>query len=245
MREDSRKVIGIIGGMGPEATVDLYAKIIEETEASRDQEHLEVVIISDPGIADRTQAIMGSGPDPAPRMIRAARRCVGAGADFLVMPCNAAHYFHGQIQDDVQVPVLHMIEEVSHWLSTGHPEVRVAGIMAAGGTVACGMYQQALESVGIQPLIPDDEDQGRVTEGIYAVKSGVHHRARQLFPEVAERMLSAGAGAVIAGCTEIPLGLMELSSGVLVDATRILARAAVQIASGQREFPSIGRCCGT
>ncbi len=243
MSEDSRRVIGIIGGMGPEATADFYAKIIAETGAGRDQDHLEVVIISDPGIPDRTRAITGSGPDPVPLMIRSAQRCLLAGADFLVMPCNAAHHFHRQIQCRVEVPVVHMIEEVALHLSTDHPGVRAVGIMAASGTLASGQYQRALEGAGIEVLIPHEKDQERVMEGIYAVKSGRHRRARQLFPPVAERLAAAGADAIIAGCTEIPLGLQQLSSAVLIDATRVLARAAVDIASGAREFPSMGRSC--
>lgn len=237
-----RKVIGIIGGMGPEATADLYLKIIEETGASCDQQHLDVVIVSDPTVADRTRAILGSGPDPAPQIIRSASRCVRAGADFLIMPCNAAHHFHPQVQGGVEVPVVHMIDEVVRHLREEHPEVRAVGIMAASGTVASGMYQRFLADAGIEALVPDEGDQDLVMEGIYAVKSGQHRRAGQLFPEVAERMLSAGAGAIIAGCTEIPLGLRELPSGILIDATRVLARAAVRIALGDREFPPGGRC---
>ncbi|MFP4201033.1 MAG: aspartate/glutamate racemase family protein [Clostridia bacterium] len=224
--------VGIVGGMGPEATADLFMKIIRATPATCDQDHLPVVIVSDPSVPDRTQAVLGDGEDPLPTMVRSARACVTAGADFLVMPCNTAHCFYLGLAESVDVPVLHMMEEVARFFETRHPEIRRVGLLATTGTVKIGLYQEALSENGIEVLVPNERDQESVMEGIYGekgVKCGYYDEPRNLFVSVARRLVDRGADAIISGCTEIPLALSQddLEDTVVVDPTEVLARAAV------------------
>ncbi len=229
------KVVGVIGGMGPEATADLFLKVVQETDADSDQQHLDVVIVSDPSVPDRSAALAGVGEDPLPVIVRTARRCIMAGADFLIMPCNTAHYFYRDLCDRVEVPVLHMMDEVAKYLLREHPAVQTVGLMATDGTVSSGLYQDAFATRDLTVLVPKESDQKTVMDGIYGeagVKAGCSEQAGERFREVALELIERGAEVIIAGCTEIPLALKQsdLCGALLVDPTRILARAAVDYA---------------
>ncbi len=238
-KADKDQTIGILGGMGPGATADLFQKIIEETPAKSDQQHIPVVIVSDPRIPDRTEAILRGGPDPVPLMLKSASTCVRAGADFLIMPCNTAHYFHQEIQNGLSIPLLHMMEEVADHLRRAYPEIRRLGLLATTGTVQSGLYQDAFSAANLAVELPEAHDQEAVMEGIYGaegVKSGGYEMPNRVFRQVSESLIERGAEAIIAGCTEIPLALHpeDVGGAVLIDPTRILAQAAVRKARGDR-----------
>jgi len=231
------KVVGVIGGMGPEATADLFMKVVQETDAQSDQQHLDVVVVSDPSVPDRSAAVAGHGEDPLPAIARTARRCIRAGADFLIMPCNTAHHFYRGLCDSVEIPVLHMMREVAEYLLAVHPTVQAVGLMATDGTVDSGLYQDAFCARDLKVLVPSEDDQRRVMEGIYSehgVKAGCCQNARIHFRAVAQELVERGAEVIVAGCTEIPLALeqSDITGALLIDPTRILARAAVNHARG-------------
>lgn len=229
------KTIGILGGMGPEATADLFLKIIRSTPARTDQDHIRVVIDSNPAIPDRTAAILGSGPDPVPLLTRTARLLEQWGVDLIVIPCNTAHYFYDEVQASVRVPVLHIMKETAAHLRERYPALRDVGLLATTGTVRTGLYQRFLAEHALNTLLPDDEGQQVVMDCIYG-EQGV--KAGHTGPEVTARLagvaaslIARGAGAVIAGCTELPLVLREGDLPVpVIDPTRILAEAAVRAA---------------
>lgn len=218
-------VVGILGGMGPEATCDLFMKIIRNTPAQKDQDHLRVIIDSNPKIPDRTAYILGHGQDPRPLLIETAKNVEKAGASFIAIPCNTAHYFHKDIQENVSIPVLHMMDEVAKYLDG---RVKKVGILATTGTVRTGLYTKALAKVDIETVLPDEEDQRFVMESIYYVKAALLDKARDLILEQARKLEAQGCDAVIAGCTEIPLILKDGDLAVeVIDATDILAKACV------------------
>ena len=234
------KAVGIVGGMGPEATADLYAKIIRNTKVERDQDHIRVVIDSNPAIPDRTAFILGQGPDPRPAMIAGARNVVAMGAEIVAVPCNTAHFFHDDIQQAVHAQVLHIMQLVAAHLQG---RVRRVGLLATSGTLRTGLYEAALQAVGVETVVPDGPGQERVMQAIYqGVKAGRIDAARQdILPE-AEALVARGAEAVIAGCTEVPLVLHSGDIPVeLVDATDVLARACVQAAGGALRQAADGR----
>ncbi len=222
------KVIGIAGGMGPQATCDLYMKIIQHTPAEKDQDHLRVIIDSNPKIPDRTAYILGKGEDPRPYLIETACNVEKAGASFIVIPCNTAHYFHKDVQAKVGIPVLHMMNEVALHLKG---KIKKAGILATSGTLKIGLYSEALSAEGIDTIVPGEKSQGQVMESIYLVKSGKVERARELIIEQGKALSARGADVVIAGCTEIPLILKQGDLDIdVIDATDVLARACVKFA---------------
>ena len=224
-----RQMIGILGGMGPEATLDLYRHIINLTPASRDQDHLRVLIYSNPKIPDRTMAIADGGESPLDALVESARLLESAGASIIAMPCNASHHYLGRLRAAVGIPVLDMIEETCGALRKRYPEVRTAGLLASNGALQSRLYHRALEAKGIAVLLPDKPDQSFVQSAIAEVKAGKHtEETREKLLAAGTRLIQAGAQAIILGCTEIPL---IFDSGAFphysLNSTMILAEAAV------------------
>lgn len=228
---DERTVVGILGGMGPAATGDLYLKIISETPADIDQDHIPVVIYADPRVPDRTEALLHDGPDPVPWLVRGARRLEVLGASFIVIPCNTAHAFLDQIEQEIDTPILSMLETAAEAIASGYPGVRRVGLLATTGTIRSGIYQEALNRHGIEVVVPDDELlEHCVMPAIRAVKANnLHKSVRSRLVEAADYLEQRGAHAVLAACTEIPVVLSAEDVCLpLIDATAELAKATVR-----------------
>ena len=225
----SEKIIGILGGMGPEATADLYLRIIKATPAKRDQDHPRVIIYSNSKVPDRTAAILGTGPSPMPELIRAGKRLEEAGADFIIIPCNTAHYFVDQLQKELRVPIRHMIRLSAEAAHKKHPEVKKAGLLATDGTVKSGLYRTAYGEVDIEILEPTPEGQADVMKAIYqCVKAGNLIDGSFLLRGVTNKLVAAGAELIICGCTEVSLVLKQGDLTVpLLDPLQVIAEAAV------------------
>lgn len=224
--------IGVLGGMGPEATNQLCALITAHTPVGRDQDHIPVITFNNSLIPGRVQAVSGGGVSPVPEMIRTARVLERAGADFLLMPCNLAHFFIEEVQAGVRIPLLDMIEETVKYTVERYPQCRQAGILASTPTIECGIYDRAFLKHGVRLLAPDARDQtDKVMRAIYGedgIKCGHKTAPRALLIEAAERLIAAGAEVVIAGCTEVSLVLTpEHSPFVVIDPLEIIARVAV------------------
>jgi aspartate racemase len=239
-RQAPDRIIGILGGMGPEATLDLYRHIIYLTPAVKDQDHIRVLIYSNPKIPDRTRAIDAGGESPLNHLIEAARLLEGDGAGVIAMPCNAAHHFLPEIQEKISIPILNMIEETCRAFRRQLPEAKTAGLLATTGTVHSGVYRRALSRAGLHVLTPNDADHQKVQAAIAQVKAGAHNRStRETFEYVGARLMEAGAQAIILGCTEIPLSFdPDAVDYPTLNPTRILAQAAVDWALGRRNFYS-------
>lgn len=225
-----KKTLGIIGGMGPAATCDLMEKIISLTAAEKDQDHIHVIADVDTNIPDRTAAILHGGDDPAPEMIRSAKRLEADGADILLLPCNTAHYFYDRVAAAVRIPILHMPRLTAAALREAG--VKKAAVLATDGTVRSGVYETALRAEGLEPLYPDEADEDVLMRLIY---DGVKGRKAPLsaFPvtDVLDRLRARGAEKFVLGCTELPIAFRELGLREdCVDPTRILAFAAVRAA---------------
>jgi len=231
------RIIGILGGMGPEATADLYLEIIRLTPAEKDQEHLPVLIYSNPKVPDRTKAILEGGEDPVPILLESAKVLESGGAGIIVIPCNAAHYFLPRLQEQMSVRLLNMLEETLLSFKSHQPQGRSVGLLATTGTVHSGIYGDLFSREGVDVLVPDDADQERVHSGIQTVKAGAHDKTtRDMFHSVGASLVRSGAQAVILGCTEIPLSFeSEEVDFFALNPTRILAQAAVDWALGKRE----------
>lgn len=199
-----KKTVGILGGMGPLATADLFRKIVLHTRAARDQDHPRVVIDSNTNIPDRTAALLRGGADPTPELVRSARLLEQMGAEVLVMPCNTAHGFYDAVQGAVSVPVLHMIRLTARALT--ERSVRTAGLLATDGTVQTGIYQRVLTEAGIGLLTPPAADQQAVMDLIYrGVKAGDRSFDAAPVRRAMLSLLDRGAQTLILGCTELPL----------------------------------------
>ena len=226
----ARPIVGVLGGMGPAATADFYAKLVRATPAVTDQEHLRVVIWSDPTIPDRTRALLHDGEDPTAAMVGAARALEAVGAELIAIPCNTAHAFLPRVRDHVGVPFVDMIEETAAHITREHESVRVAGLLSTTGTQRAQLYQAALAAQHVAVAVPAPDAQLEVMRAIELVKAGAERqRAAEVLRPVAEQLVAAGAQVVIAGCTEIPLLLHAGELAVpLVDPAEVLAQAVVR-----------------
>ena len=230
------KTIGILGGMGPEATVDCFDKIIKNTPATKDQDHLRVVIDSNPKVPDRTAAIIGDGESPVPVMVAGCHALQRAGADFIIIPCVSAHVFLADVRQQVELPVLSIFDAVAEAITRDHPEIKIVGLLGTTGTVSGGLFQKRLAQEDVTTLVPDDSVQLRIMDAIYDVKSSrPSHTRSEITAELvaaAESLISRkpeGAQGIIAGCTEVPLALKQKHLSVpYFDAVTILARAAIR-----------------
>ena len=243
------KVIGVLGGMGPEATIAFYARLVAHTPAGRDQDHLRVIIDSNPGIPDRTAAILGQGESPVPALARGIDGLRGAGADFIAIPCVSAHAFIDELRQGARLPILSILDVVAEAVRKHPRRIGRVGLLGTTGTVRAGMFQRRLAEAGLEVLIPDPADQARVQASIYAVKAGAPDAVRlQLTIElrsIALRLVSSGAEGIVLGCTEIPLVFGQADVPVPVfDSLVWLARAAVRSAGREPialESPEPGR----
>jgi len=228
------KIIGILGGMGPEATADLYMRIIRATKVQRDQDHHRVIIDSNAKIPDRTPAIQGKGPSPLPMLVETGLNLQRAGADFLIIPCNTAHYFHGDLQKKLKIPVLHMIRLSAEKTHVKHPGVKKAGLLASDGTLMSRLYQESWEKQGIEIIEPRVETQRNVMKAIYQyIKRGDLEPGRKLLRDASLELIEAGAQAVICGCTEVSIVLHDGDLSVpVLDPLQDVAEEAVRLAAG-------------
>ena len=225
-----KKTIGIVGGMGPLATCDLFRKIIEVTDAEKDQDHVHVLIDSNTAIADRTASILHGGEDPVPEMEKSALTLQAAGADILIMPCNTAHYYYDLVSSIVDIPFLHMIRETAAALKRqGHARV---GLLATDGTVQSGVYAGAFAQSQIDMLIPDAAGQQAVMDVIYkGIKAGNLSIDLTGFYAAMDDLLARGAEVLVLGCTELPVAFQEFAiDRPSIDPTHVLAAAAVRAA---------------
>lgn len=235
------RTIGILGGMGPLATVDLYRKIIEATPARTDQEHIPVLIDADPRVPDRTAGILGNGEDPTPWLERGAERLVASGAAFIVVPCNTAHAFLDRVRPNCPVPIVSMIEETVRDVERTVEPGASAGILATPGTLAAGLYQPALERAGFTSLSPDEASQPDVMTTIERVKSGqIDEHTADPALSAARGLIDRGASVLLAACTELPVVLRQDQVSVpLIDPTDVLARAAVRFATDNDAYKTL------
>ena len=227
------KSIGILGGMGPMATADLFQKIVALTKADSDNDHIRIYIDNNPQIPDRTTAILKGGKDPVPQMLDALRHLEACGADCIVMPCNTAHYFLDRLQPETKIPVISILESTAKACAAAHPG-KTACILATTGTLCTGIYEKALSQEGVAYLLPGDRHREILMDGIYRIKAGERLTDPAPFQGMLEDLQAAGADYFILGCTELPLAVEQLSlSGSFVDPTLELAKAAIRFCGGE------------
>jgi aspartate racemase len=225
-----RGALGVLGGMGPLATADFFAKLVAVTPAARDEEHVPVVLASLPDIPPRVPAILGHGESPLPALIDARDRLLAAGASLLAMPCNTAHHWFDALAQ-CPVPMLHIADAAVGALREAVAAPAAIGLVATRGTLHSGFYERRLALAGYSLIEPSEGELSRTIEpAIAAVKSGAVRAGGEGFQQAARALAARGARAVILACTEVPPALAAAGPppGIAcVDATEALARACV------------------
>ena len=233
-----RRIVGLLGGLGPDATIDFMAKVIALTPADTDQDHVHMLVDHNPGVPDRQDAILGCGEDPGPELAAMARRLERAGAEFLVIACNTAYAFKDAIVKATSIPLVSIID-VTVAAAAGHAPDAV-GILATEGCLRAGMYQRALANTGIATVLPSADEFEKLAELTYRIKAGYRGEtiARSM-AALAAALVARGAQLLIVGCTEIPLVLDATAVGVpLISSTEVLAQETVALALGVKPLPA-------
>jgi len=226
-----RRVLGILGGMGPEATANLYLEILALTPAQKDQDHIPTLIFSFPQIPDRTTAIRNRDRSIIPYLVEGTTRLERAGVSFIVIPCNTVHYFYDDMQRAVKIPILHLIREAVEAVVKRHPDARRIGLLASNGTIASGLYEREFRARGLSVVYPDEPLQNDcVMKAIYGIKAGMDKQtSEELLFAAGKNVEQKGAEVIVLGCTEIPLAFNPKRASVpVINATRGLAEAAIR-----------------
>ncbi len=232
--------IGVLGGMGPEASADFYRRIVDLTFARRDQDHLHVIVDGDPSVPDRTAFLDGKGDDPVPALRTVARRLEIAGAELIVMACNTAHAFYPQVAQSMDVPLVDWIGEAAGAMAGLYGSQSRIAVLATKGTLKTQLYQTALDRHGVEACVPDGPAQQELMDVIYGkggVKAGGNDREnlRRRVQGVAEQSIASGADAVLLACTELSSLFYAVPKSWPVpveDAAQLVAGRVIELAGG-------------
>ena len=226
----AKKTMGIIGGMGPLATADLFMRIISITDAKKDADHIHILIDNYPQIPDRTSAILQGTESPLPYLIESADKLKNAGADFLIIPCITSHGFYDELIKSIDIPVLNIVEETAKYLVSN--SIKKCVLLATDGTRHTGVFGKIFNKYNIELLYPCASAQSALMDMIYkGIKAGEKQWDSSFVNHELAVLKEQGAEAVVLGCTELPLAAKLYGiDGILVDPTHILAQAAVKFA---------------
>jgi aspartate racemase len=233
--------VGVVGGVGPAATIDFLQKIVRNTPARRDQDHIKLLVEQNPQIPDRTEHLIGEGPDPTIALYATCKKLEEGAADLIAIPCNTAHAFVERIQPHLGIPIVNMLTVTARHLREQYPALRQVGVLATSGTIESGVYREALAAEGFAQVVPSAQLQARVMEAIYGkrgVKAGfIEGQCREDIAAAVEGLIDSGVEVIVLGCTELPLLLPRSEytdrrgmRAALIDPTDVLARECVAFA---------------
>ena len=235
MNKKNEFTVGILGGMGPEATCLFFQKIIQNTPASKDQDHLKIIIYNDPAIPDRTKAILDKNNTPAIKAKTGLGFLSKAAVDVITIPCVSMHFYYDKLIQYVDIPILNIIRETVSHIKKTYPENKHIGLLATTGTVQCRIFEKELIKAGLQVIIPEKKNQELLMECIYGphgVKSGnLNDDSKTQAVNVAESLIDKGAEVIIGGCTEIPFILKQGDLRIpFIDSLDILSGSVIEMA---------------
>ncbi len=232
----THKTVGVIGGMGPDATVELMRRVIAATPAQDDIDHIHMLVDNNPKIPSRLKALLeGGGENPGPVIADMAHKLETAGAHFLVIPCNTAHYYHAYAQDAVSIPVWHIIELSLAALKRDYPDVQRVGLLGSSAVQKIALFEPFFAKAGLELVYPDDAAQAVVMQVIRAVKANTLTDALMAdYNAQVARMANrgtdqnSGAQALLIGCSELSvLWTRHQQALPVIDSLQILAEAIV------------------
>jgi aspartate racemase len=228
------KRLGILGGMGPAASAEFVNRLIQQTPANCDQEHIPFVLWNEPRTPDRSISMRAGNDDPLPYLKEGILSLKSVGCDYIVIPCNSAHYWYDEM-NKLGIPILHIVDSVVDELKCLDIDNQTIGVMGTQGTIEYGIYQNHLENQGWKCIVPDKAEMDYfVQPAIHFIKAGNMVEANCLLVKVIDSLISRGASAVVLGCTELPLAVRELeqNSIPLVNSIDSLVKKAIVASKG-------------
>ncbi|WP_168121329.1 amino acid racemase [Paenibacillus sp. HB172176] len=222
--------LGIIGGMGPKATAVFFDKIIENTVAERDQDHVDMIILNHASIPDRTAVILGGDSSGFLEEIGKDLRLLEiAGAAHIAIPCNTSHYFYEQMQDLTSIPIINMVEETIKLIHERFGSGARVGLLATDGTVQSGIYTTTSRQYGMELHVPNERIQRQVMKIIYTnVKNHMDFSSHELEAIIDELVMEQGCQCVILACTELScIKLRPVYAECSIDAMQVLVEKSI------------------
>ena len=234
MTTGTKALIGVLGGMGPLATIDFMTKVRAVTPAQRDQEHVPLLVHCVPQIPERVSAILTGGDDPFESLLAGARTLESAGVQAIVIACNTAHHWHARLSAEVDVPILHIVDAVHDLLVQRQQPIRRIALMGTQATRVSRMYDRLVGDAAGELVLPDAATQSEIDQSIRCVKSGELALARIHAAKAADQLLEQQhADLLLQACTELPIAMQEYAHADLcIDATHALAQACVRFSLG-------------
>ena len=233
-----KKALGVLGGMGPQATADFLRKVIEYTSVEKESDHIRIYVDNNPHIPDRVDALLHGGPSPAPVMAESVKKLEACGADLILMPCVTAHNFHDEVLKSTTVPFPNFPEIVAKACKKNYGSKK-AGVLSTEATLKMRTILDKLDKEGVSYITPDEKEQDEVTRLIYAVKTNKDMGPIvEAFQVILNQMKAGGAEYFVLGCTELPVIGNECSGDYeFLDITSELAKAAVELCGGTLRQP--------
>jgi aspartate racemase len=240
MAEKTEKVAGVMGGMGPDATVDFMARVCALTDSGRDQDHVHMIVDQDPSVPNRSQAIRDDSTGVTEALGVMAKRLEDSGADFLVLVCNTAHVFLDEVHANTSIPFIHLIDESVKEIDRLRPDAKTVGVMATDGCLVTNIYQDAIKASGREVLEPEGDELAELMRLITEIKAG--NQGEDIaagIQALANALVDKGAEVIIAGCTEIPIVFKGDNFAVpVVASTYVLAQRTLEYAKGLKPLPA-------
>ncbi len=225
----SKGKLGVLGGMGPQATILFYQRVVDFTAAAADQEHIETLILSDAKMPDRTAALLSGETGPVyERLLSDARTLESWGASCIAVPCNTSHAFLPAVEAQLGIPIVNMVTETAKALKA--MDCKRVGVMATDGTLKMGLYHAACQALGMETVSPPAEEQKLVMSLIYdEIKAG-HRGSEDKFAQVEKAFRALGCDRVVLACTELSVYKDWHRVGdYYLDAMDVLARRSVEM----------------
>lgn len=230
--------LGVLGGMGPLATADFLKKLVENTPARVDQDHIPVLLYGDCRIPDRTAGILGKGLSPLPKLLQGIDFLNRAGVKAICIPCNSAHCWYSEMSEASAVPLFNIVHASAEQVRKRDPRIRRVGVLSTMGTFQMGIYTRTLSDMGFTPLTPtEDEFLTLVSPAIALIKANQLTEAEDLFRVATAKLVARGAEIIILGCTEIPIGMhrqCQENPSLFVDSTDALALSVIDLFRAQQ-----------
>jgi aspartate racemase len=224
------KTVGILGGLGPEATASFFYKIVAKTPARKDQEHIPMVIFSNPKIPDRSASCLRGQNDVFISLIDGIKFLINSKVNLIAIPCVSSHLYYQELIEGFSIPILNIVDETTSYVANNKPEIQKIGILATTVTINKMLFTNAFNKFNIDTIVPRKEIQeNSVMPAIYFIKAGEKKRATEMIDKAIRELVARGAQAIVAGCTEISLIANPGSSSVpVIDALDCLADAVVR-----------------
>ncbi|MDA8054740.1 MAG: amino acid racemase [Thermoplasmatales archaeon] len=223
-----KSLLGVLGGMGPEATVYFLEKLVDKTDARTDQEHIPIVIFNNPRVPDRTLAYLGKGESPLPALLYGIKKLEDSGADLIAIPCNSAHLWLTEMRKNTNAEILSMVDIAVKRIRAGYK----IGIIGTTLTVLSKLYESPLRDKGVEVLLPKDQE--KVMKQIRLIKAGNIEKASLKLTKIANELIERGATHILAGCTEVPLALKKDDLSVpIIDPMEVTAEECILRTGGR------------